>query len=497
MTRPIVAVVILIAAGVCTWLISREDGEPSPAATPTNLTAGTTPNGRAAPSGHGDTVSPVSTDRYEELEGKPTAQPRDAKPVVVPDPGLIRLRVLDGRTGRDLEDVQLRAVTATRVLHAIVTSPFEMKVPGGEVSLLLSKDGYERQRLDATVTASDAAQDLGSVTLVRTHAVIDGRLELLARDTEVAAVELHGAGRNPMGPLACESDGHDLGKYPVCTRCGWGPTFSRARPEHDAFRFEQLAGGNYLLVARDPKGAVLATRRVAMKAQETKTVVIRVAFQDVTVTVDDAEGQPFDGLWNESGLWYSSKVRIFFWTDEICSSAAEIAPADAGYVVNEDATASSKPKTPERNKATSIDVDLGEEAAAKQRQREAAATAIRPSVSREPVERARKSGEDLWPRLPSPTPTLKTNPLEARRILPGTYEIRRVPVAAHRALASCGPIFTLPTSVDLNASGGRPIALVMQRKCGTRTRMLQAMARQSGGRISCTSCHALPANIFQ
>lgn len=491
MPRLVVAAIVVSALAACIWFMRSDDsasnaeGEALPAVGSESPSV----SGKTA-TGGGEAETPLATNRFVE----PQDPPIETEPTSAPEPGSIRLRVVDGGTREDLEDVWFRAVSDTRVLQARVSSPCTLDVPGGKLALLFRKAGYERERLDVEVDSDARTQDVGTVALARGRAVIDGRLELGVAEEAVAVVQLFGDGRGPFGLPRCERSGHEVAKT-VCRWCGWGAAFSQTAPERDAFRFERLSSGSYLLVARDGAGTVLATKRVALQRGETRPVVIRVAFRDVTVRVEDASGQPFDGLWHEDGLWYSSKVRIFFWMDGICSAAAEVDPADAGYVVNQDEGAKESERP--RKKATAVDVDLGLAAASREREHKEQAARQTAGRGLGPTERPRKDGEDLWPRLPSPTPRLKTRPLGAVRISPGTYEVRRVPVAATRSLASCGPMFTMSEKIDLTAPGGRPLLLVMRKKCGADTRALRMMARSSGKRISCTACHALPTDIFQ
>ncbi|MAG57477.1 MAG: hypothetical protein CMJ83_14390 [Planctomycetes bacterium] len=489
MVKVAIGVAALGALLLAAWLLGQNDASRDVDRT---STAPVTDGAETAAVGSEPVSGPLQSRRFTEPANDP---PVPAGPEV--SPGELHFRIVDGSTGRDLEDVALRAVSTTRVFQARVTSPVETTVPGGRVSLLLRKPGYERARRDVTVSPDDGPQDLDTIAMSRGDGGIEGHIEHAESDVacRVASLELHGAGRSPIGPGRCENEGHDLRSDQRCSRCGWGPTRTRTLPEHETFRFERLAGGPYLVVARSASGAVLTTQRVELKPHERKTVVIRVAFRDLTVRIEDSKRQPFDGVWHENGLWFSSRVRIFFWTDGLCSAAAEIVPADQGYVVNQDVDdPTGKRERPPR--PTGVEVDLGLEAAAKERERKRAASA-RSSAAAPPVERPRRDGEDLWPRLPSPTPSLKTNPLSARRIAPGTYEVKRVPISAHRALAACGPMFTMSENVDLEDSSTDVLVLRLHKKCGADFRLLSATARGPRKRVSCTACHALPANIFQ
>ena len=440
----------------------------------------------------GDEDEPPESEKTPTVDESSQRESAEDASSPAPEPRRIHLRVVDARTGRDLDAFRFRAVSEKRVVQATVSSPLELTLPGENLSLLIRKPGYERTRRDVVLTSGDETEDLGTIVMNRGTAAIDGRLELAAADTEVSTVQLYGDGRSPFGPPTCESDGHDLDEPKPCRRCGWRAAYSEIVPEQDSFRFSLLTSGSYLLVARDAAGAVLATKRVTLEPDENKVVVMRIEFRDITVRIEDAEHTAFDGVWNEHGLLFSARTRIFFWSDGICSAAAEIAPADAALVVNQ-VPDDSPPPAP---KATAIKVDIGLESATKERERKQQ-TLARSKSSIEPVQRLRKKGEDLWPRLPSPTPHLKTRPLTARRVAPGTYEVLQVPVATSRTLASCGPIFSMSESVILKAGSATPILLVMRRQCGASTSSMWKMARESTKRISCTACHALPADVFQ
>lgn len=486
----------IITAVICFWVLREQDEtlEPDPdVAGAARETGGERETRRRrGVEDAGELPAPGHDAGEEPDEPVGTPEPGDAATPPEP-PGLVRLRVVD-RTGRDLEAVRVRAVSARRVVEGRKSSPLELRLPGGPLALVLHKAGYEREKLDIVVSRGDEPTDLGTVVLERGDAAIDGRLELGATGAAVAEVHLHGAGRSPLGPAVCEREGHDAPGDGSCRRCGWSRSHSQVIPSGDSFRFERLAGGPYLLVARDAEGLVLATQRVVLEPHEVRTVVMRIEFRDVFVRIEDRDGQPFDGLWNEDGLWYSSKIRIMFWSDGVCSAAAEVSPADAGYAVNRDPV----DETPKpRARATHLDVDLGLEQAAKERERMARDAARGRREPPEPLARPRRTGEGLWPKLPSPTPHLKTRPLPAARTGAGLYSIRRVPVRATRTLASCGPIFTHTKGIDLVKGSSDPIVLVMHRRCGADTRILHAMAAGPRPRVKCTACHALPADVFE
>lgn len=465
----------VVASVLALWFLLRDEGElasvPSPGAVGgASVEEGTVIDGERLEGGR-ETVTDrfVAPERFDEEAASETDPTEETVEIV---DGVVRGRIIDAVTGEDLSAVRLRAIDGERVDEITVDSPFRWSLPAGTRSLVAIRAGYERTRLEIIFPEAKTAE-LEPIAMDRGRGAIDGRLVIPAATLKVARVELHAHAAQPKAAV----------------------------PSQDSFRFDALTSGVYLVVVRDGRDGILATRRVALDPGATEFVTIRVELVDLTIHVEDAEGRPFDGLWQEKGAWFSSRLRLFFWADELCSAVAIIPAADRGIAVNRDPAAEAD-ATSQAVRPSPFRVNLGSggesEAAAEERDRKELEERERRAARRRarPVARARQKGEDVWPAHPSPAPDLVTRPLNATRIAPGTYSVRGVPVDVRRTLAACGPSMSEHVPLDLTRASSGPIVLRIKRKCGASMMTLMRLADENTA-VRCTSCHGLPTSTFR
>ena len=177
-----------------------------------------------------------------------------------PSKTLARLRLsLRDEEGRDLRRVTLRMMGESTVKSGWVSSPVELQLPLGTMRLLAIKDGFEAQEA-SIVLRNEGDEESLDLRLLRGRGALDVRVQNSGNaPADPAYLELHGKGRGVTEPL-CRRDGHlweEAGsaeqtqpRRQLCRRCAWGTAFSHQAVLDGGARFEGLARGSYLLVAR-------------------------------------------------------------------------------------------------------------------------------------------------------------------------------------------------------------------------------------------------------
>ena len=384
-------------------------------------------------------------------------------------PGELRLSVLDAETLHHLDRLSVRGISEERFIDVDASSPISLPLSPGEYELLLLRARYDSVQLAPFSIVPDQTVDLGRALMHRGSGVVEGAVHVPPAGVESRlSVELHGAGRNPCNACAGIADPSE-----PCGGCGFSATKSVLAVEAGgSFAFAALAAGDYYLVVYDGP-TVLLTRKLALASGERRWLDLELSFIDLDLRLTGPDGLPFTGHWYEEGELFTGPIRFFMLNDGTCCGASQWIPSPAGQ------TSEVLYEGPQTARPTG------------RAQRKWEPTRAEPTRPEPPpqVDVAKHPGQQLWPQLLTPPPAVRTRPLQTTFRAPDLFRVERVPLSSSAVLVACGPYFT-NTRLSLPDWDGRPIEVRLSSRCPVPSKGLQGMA-------ACTSCHALPAGVFQ
>ncbi len=510
-TVSIVSVAVVLGA-LLGWLrlhpaaVSVPTGEGTAADGPASAAV---PDNRAALGARLDLAGVVASVGAR-AEAPPPATPSEvAAGTPASDTGTVRFRIVDAVTGADLQAVQLRGATDERFLASTVDSPVELTLTPGEWSFAVECPPFEGQHLAAFIVTAGGHTELPRVPLERGWGTISGTIDVPAAVASAGLfrVELHGRGRSP-----CSGD-CQLVEDAACPICGFHPETSRFTvPAGEPFSFDRLAGGVYRAIVFDGKQRVLFNERVELDPGGSQRLDLHLDFLDIPFRVTDASGQPFEGTWMEDGTLYEGPIEFYFRSEGVaCASARTPAAGSLELRVQADGSREfieRKDRTLLRDPRAIHAEKLFRHAVGRQVTAHQAAIDVTfpPQLIEEmlrSLERAR-SGEGLDPEAVSvpparpqdeprqpdhdiafppsvPDPEITTEPLSARRIGPGRYLVKAVPVQTDGVFVACGP-FYVSVELDLARSAGAPVDLQFDARCAVPSDAFV-------GSKSCFECH--------
>lgn len=378
--------------------------------------------------------------------------------------GELILTLLDSANGRTVPTGRIRVLGPEGYLdRAFTQSPVQLELPPGNYALLVQALGFEPLTLSEVVIEADQVLPLGAHIMNRGTAHLLGQVAQATED-ELAAgfrIELYGAGRQAC-PDCDQTDG-----LTICASCGFALDRSELQCDPKGrFQFDGLCSGEYLAVAYQANGKLIAHQRVQIARGQHHKVEFALDFVDLPIRLLDPNGFPFRGIWEEEGQWYANPIRMLC-SDQgtACGRAIWNPPGQVSIDGEELRQEPPSQVDPQRLQMELLGVDP-------QRQ----------SGSYAPTENARKIL--LNPKLPSPLPKLRTSPLSLYEIPPDIFVLLRVPRQASRLDISCGPYMTT-VQFDLADWDGAALDVVMQERCGMRSSMLEQA-------VSCIDCHRMP-----
>lgn len=349
----------------------------------------------------------------------------------------VRFAAHDQATGEPLHGIALRDGLTGPWHSQAAESPASAWVRPGKHRFALFRAQYDPVSLDPVTLDVLDDVDLGDHALVRGSGMIDVWVHAVqVAIQEELSIDLVGAGRNPCG--LCSPDEER------CSHCGYAAKETRrnAKPSVRT-TFEGLAGGDYHLTVYDGE-RLLASEPVVLAPREVRGVEIDLDLVDLTFRVLDAEGQPFNGVWEEEGELFAGPIVFTFLSEEACSGFTSWVPD--------------------------------------------AQVRRSPLALTEGVEETTDVGK--WPAVIATPSPLRAKPLPLERRHPDLFQIRDVPATSRQLLASCGRYFTV-VDLELDQADGSPIEVRFDAHCAVPSKGLE------GQNVTCASCHGLPAGVFQ
>lgn len=378
--------------------------------------------------------------------------------------GELILTLLDSANGRTVPTGRIRVLGQDSYLdRAFTQSPVQMELAPGNYDLLIQALGFEPLTLSGVVIEADQVMPLGAHIMQRGTSSLLGRVAAASKE-ELAngfRIELHGAGRQAC-PDCDQGDG-----LTICASCGFALDRSELRSDPEgSFQFDGLCSGEYLAVAYQSNGSLVAHQRVKLEQGQQHEIEFLLDFVDLPVRLLDSKGHPFRGVWEEEGQWYTNPVRMLCSDQGTVSGRATWTPPGRISINGEAYLREDSPQVD----VHSLQMQLLGVGVQQQGGKYA------------PTEDARKIL--LNPKLPSPLPKLRTTPLSIHELPPDTFVLLRVPRQTSRLDISCGPFMTA-IHFNLEAWDGEAMKVVMQERCGIRASMLEQA-------VSCVDCHKMP-----
>jgi hypothetical protein len=332
--------------------------------------------------------------------------------------GRVRLRIVDGGSGLELERVRVRLASARRFAEHNGAAKCEVALTVGLWSAVVQADGFEEASLDLFEVAAGRTTDLGTIGLAVGSARVEGKVTAHHLE-DVAAVELHLRG-----------DGDAIHALSV--------TGSRR------FRFDGLPAGRYLLCAVDPSSGIVAAERIELDRGGSAWCALDLPTPTAArFELRDEFGGPFRGCDLEP-------IHLEFRRGETLVGEVHLeAPREA------DAARGGAAEPTVQGASTPRD-SLG------------------PSHRDDPIDRERREGDELH--VDGSAVEVTGAPLSIERLRADLFEVRPLPSTLITVTATCGELESEELPLDLRDGRDRRLVVTLRRASG------DASLEERGGR---------------